>query len=75
MYLSRVNEQPRSPWKKKIAMDILQKELKRKYVQLVAISQREEKGIRHKERQRQRDSEVVLPSSLILWMTTEIKTC
>lgn len=56
-------------------MDILQKELKRKYVQLVAISQREEKGIRHKERQRQRNSEVILPSSLILWMTTGIKTC
>lgn len=56
-------------------MDILQKELKRKYREYVAVSQGEEKGIRHTKRERQRESEVVLPSSIILWMTTEIKTC
>jgi len=56
-------------------MDILQKKLKRKYRQHVAVSQREEKRISHTKRERQRDSEVALPSSLILSMTTEIKTC
>lgn len=55
-------------------MGILQKELKRKYRQHVAVSQSEENGIRSTKRERQRQSEVVLSSSLILWMTTEIKT-